>query len=213
MNRNNILIIGLVLVVFLVLLFVYTTPEEVKEVEKIEIIKTDNNMNLDPSTHKLEEGKKYLAVIKTNKGDMKVELFADKTPNTVNNFVYLAKEKFYDGIVFHRIIKDFMIQAGCPKGDGTGDAGYKFDDEKFEGEYTRGTLAMANAGPNTNGSQFFIMHKDNQLPPNYIIFGNIVEGLDTLDKIAEVEVSASMMGEMSVPVEPVMINTIEIIEE
>ena len=161
----------------------------------------------------IDQNKQYFAILKTTKGDVKLELFAGKTPITVNNFVSLARKNFYDDTVFHRVIKDFMIQGGDPKGDGTGGPGYKFDDEPFEGEYTRGTLAMANAGPNTNGSQFFIMHQDYQLPKNYVIFGKVVEGLEVVDRIAESPVSPSPSGELSVPQDPTSISSIEIIEK
>ena len=108
----------------------------------------------------IDASKKYTAVMKTSKGDITVELDAANTPKTVNNFVFLSQKGFYDGLTFHRILKDFMIQGGDPKGDGTGDAGYKFDDESIIKDYLPGTLAMANSGPNTNGSQFFIMTGD-----------------------------------------------------
>ncbi|PIU73929.1 peptidylprolyl isomerase, partial [Candidatus Roizmanbacteria bacterium CG06_land_8_20_14_3_00_34_14] len=111
-------------------------------------------------TAKTNKAKILTAVLHTEKGDMTVSLNTNDTPKTVNNFVTLAKKGFYNGTIFHRVIKGFMIQGGDPKGDGTGGPGYKFDDEPFTGEYTRGTIAMANAGPDTNGSQFFIMHAD-----------------------------------------------------
>ena len=155
---------------------------------------------------------KYTAILHTSKGDIKVELNEDQTPKTVENFVTLAKKDFYNGTVFHRVIKDFMIQGGCPDGTGMGGPGYKFDDEPFTGEYTRGILAMANAGPNTNGSQFFIMHADVALPKSYIIFGKVIEGLETVDKIAESEVELSMTGEPSKPVEPTTVDNLEIVE-
>ena len=154
--------------------------------------------------------KKYTAVLHTSKGDITVKLNEDQTPKTVENFVSLAKKDFYNGTIFHRVIKDFMIQGGCPDGNGMGGPGYKFDDEPFTGEYNRGTVAMANAGPNTNGSQFFIMHADVPLPKNYTIFGQVIEGLETVDKIAEAEVIPG--GEGSSPVEPVKITSVEIIE-
>jgi cyclophilin family peptidyl-prolyl cis-trans isomerase len=174
--------------------------------EKIENFHPEKNMIL-------EQGKTYRAKIKTSVGDMLVELHHDHVPVTVNNFVYLGKSGFYNDVIFHRIIDGFMIQGGDPTGTGSGGPGYRFGDEKFIGEYTRGTLAMANAGPNTNGSQFFIMHHDNPLPPNYTIFGNVLEGLDIVDAIATAEVEASMRGESSTPVDPVVISEIEIIEE
>jgi len=156
----------------------------------------------------------YKAVIHTTKGDIKIDLFEKKTPITVNNFVFLSKETFYNNTVFHRIIKDFMIQGGDPLGTGTGGPGYKFEDEPFEGEYVRGTMAMANAGPNTNGSQFFIMHKDTPLPKNYVIFGNVMDNdsLKVLDLIANSEVKSSFTGEKSTPIEKTTITSIEILE-
>jgi cyclophilin family peptidyl-prolyl cis-trans isomerase len=161
----------------------------------------------------LDTRKKYQAVMSTDKGDMTIELFASATPVTVNNFVFLAKEGFYDNTIFHRVIKDFMIQGGDPTGTGSGGPGYKFNDEKFGGEYTKGTVAMANAGPNTNGSQFFIVHKDVALPKNYVIFGKVVSGLETLDAIATAEVTNSHGGEASSPKVPVKITKVTINEE
>ncbi len=128
--------------------------------------------------------------------------------------MYLSKIGFYDGTIFHRVIKDFMIQGGDPLGNGTGGPGYTFNDEPFDGEYVRGTVAMANSGPNSNGSQFFIIHKDyTQLPKNYVIFGKVVEGMDVVDKIAEAPVEDNGAGEMSKPISPVTINKAEVIEE
>ncbi len=148
----------------------------------------------------------------TTEGTISIKLRADKTPITANNFVSLARKGFYDGTVFHRVIKGFMIQGGDPKGNGTGGPGYKFDDEPFEGEYNRGIVAMANSGPNTNGSQFFIMHQDYPLPKNYVIFGEVVEGIEVVDKIAEAEVTPSVTGESSTPVSPVVVEAVEIFQ-
>jgi cyclophilin family peptidyl-prolyl cis-trans isomerase len=159
----------------------------------------------------LDKTKKYSASIKTSLGDIEIELYADKTPVTVNNFVALAKKNFYNNVIFHRTIKGFMIQGGDPTGTGSGGPGYKFADEKFDGEYTRGTIAMANAGPNTNGSQFFIMHKDNPLPKNYVIFGKVTKGLETVDAIAEAPTKPE--GEGSSPVNPVKILSVAITEK
>lgn len=160
-----------------------------------------------------DQNKKYTAVLKTTEGDITIEFNAQMTPKTVKNFVTLARKNFYNNTTFHRIIKGFMIQGGDPKGDGTGGPGYRFPDEPFEGEYVRGTVAMANAGPNTNGSQFFIMHKDNPLPKNYVIFGRVTSGLEIVDKIAEAPVTMSSSGENSRPVNPVKILSIVITEE
>ncbi len=154
----------------------------------------------------------YQAVLNTSVGKITIDLNSDQTPITANNFVSLAKANFYNNTVFHRVISGFMIQGGDPKGDGTGGPGYKFADEPFTGEYVRGTVAMANSGPDTNGSQFFIMHQDNGLPKNYVIFGKVSSGMDTVDKIATASVSASFTGEMSVPVNPVKVLTVDIVE-
>ncbi len=169
---------------------------------------------LKPPDMQIDSSKKYQAVITTSVGDITVSLTADKTPITVNNFVTLAKKNFYDNTKFHRVIKGFMVQGGDPKGDGTGGPGYTFDDEPFDGEYTRGTIAMANAGQNTNGSQFFIMHQDYALPKNYVIFGKVVTGMDVVDKIATAQVSADpRSGENSIPVTPVVVASVTIIEK
>ncbi len=173
---------------------------------------SDINNSKQPPAMQIDKNKKYTAVLKTSEGEITIELSADKTPVTVNNFVALARKNFYDGTIFHRVIKDFMIQGGDPDGDGTGGPGYKFDDEPFEGSYTRGTVAMANSGPNTNGSQFFIMHADYELPKNYVIFGRVTEGLDVVDKIASAPVTAGSSGEDSKPVNPVKVNSVEIKE-
>jgi len=134
-----------------------------------------------------------VAVVDTNQGTIKIQLYRSVAPKTVENFVKLATQGFYDSTKFHRVIKDFMIQGGDPlsKDDtkkdswGKGDPGYKFDDEPVTLDYKRGIVAMANSGPNTNGSQFFIMQKDNlTLPKSYTIFGNVIEGMDVVDKIA-----------------------------
>ncbi|MBI2322886.1 MAG: peptidylprolyl isomerase [Chloroflexi bacterium] len=157
--------------------------------------------------------KTYSAIIETNKGSMTAELLVKEAPQTVNNFVFLAREGFYDGVVFHRIIKGFMVQTGDPTGTGTGSPGYRFNDEPVRRDYKRGTLAMANAGPNTNGSQFFVIHQDYPLPKNYTIFGQVVDGLDTLDKIAGAPVRRHpQSGENSVPTEELRITRVTIRE-
>ena len=161
----------------------------------------------------IDAKKTYTAKMKTSAGEIDISLNAAATPITVNNFVFLAKKNFYDNVIFHRAIKGFMIQGGDPTGTGSGGPGYQFNDEQFTGEYLRGTLAMANAGPNTNGSQFFIMHADYPLPPNYVIFGKVIKGLDVVDKIAEAPVTMSASGENSKPVTPVKILSVEIVEK
>ena len=127
------------------------------------------------------------AVFDTSRGQIKVELFADKAPLTVANFVNLVQRGFYDGLNFHRVIPDFMIQGGCPKGTGTGGPGYKFEDETGNGvKHDRGVLSMANAGPNTNGSQFFITHiKTDWLDRKHTVFGQVIEGQDVVDAVVQ----------------------------
>lgn len=206
MKNKIILLIIFCLIVFAVLSFT-TNKKEIKE---------ESNKNMDytecANYKGLDKYKTYYALIKTSKGDIKVELNTKETPITAGNFICLAEKGFYNGIVFHRTIPGFMIQGGCPDGIGTGGPGYKFDDEPFDGEYNRGIIAMANAGPNTNGSQFFIMHTDYQLPKNYVIFGQVVEGINVVDMIAEAPTVQDGM-ENSRPVEPVAMESVEIISE
>jgi cyclophilin family peptidyl-prolyl cis-trans isomerase len=163
-----------------------------------------------PYPMEIDTKKNYEAVLTTTEGVIIVQLNASKTPITVNNFVTLSRKNFYDNTIFHRVIKGFMIQGGDPKGNGTGGPGYTFADEPFTGEYTKGTIAMANAGPNTNGSQFFIMHSDYPLPKNYVIFGKVTKGLEIVDKIAEAPTKPG--GEGSTPITPVKILSVQINE-
>ncbi len=162
----------------------------------------------------LEPTRRYSATIRTNHGAMTLELFAAEAPRTVNNFVFLAREGFYEAGCFHRVIRDFMIQGGCPEGSGRGGPGYRFQDEPVTRPYVKGTLAMANAGPNTNGSQFFIVHGQNVgLPPNYTIFGMLVAGEETLDTLANAAVTSGGSGESSTPAQRLEIRNIEIDEQ
>ena len=153
----------------------------------------------------IDQNKSYTAVIQTSMGDLTVEFFSDTAPVTVNNFVSLSNDGYYDNIIFHRVISGFMIQGGDPSGTGHGEygkfPGYTFEDElNNQQPYEKGILAMANAGPNTNGSQFFIMHVDYPLPYQYTIFGKVTDGLDVIDTIASVKTA-----EGDKPVEDVVI--------
>lgn len=133
----------------------------------------------------IDLGKVYTATLDTNHGEIVIELDAARSPQTVNNFVFLANDGFYDGVIFHRVIDGFMIQGGDPTGTGRGGPGYGFRDEiEGSGNYARGTVAMANSGPNTNGSQFFICHTDAGLPHSYTIFGQVTSGMEAVDSIA-----------------------------
>lgn len=166
-------------------------------------VKTYNS----PPPMVIDPAKSYTATLETTAGTMVLELFPQEAPLAVNNFVFLARDHFYDGVIFHRVIRGFMIQGGDPTGTGRGGPGYRFPDEPVQRSYTRGTLAMANAGPNTNGSQFFIMHADYPLPPNYTIFGQLIEGEDVLDKIA-----TAPTGPQDRPLNPVAIKSVRISE-
>ncbi len=145
----------------------------------------------------------------TNAGPITIELFDEDAPRTVENFRRLAGEGFYDGLSFHRVIKDFMVQGGCPEGTGTGGPGYTFEDEFNQRKVVRGALAMANAGPNTNGSQFFIVTTDAApwLDGKHTVFGEINEGMDTVDTI-----EATPTGAGDQPIEPQLIERIELSE-
>ncbi|MEP6960837.1 MAG: peptidylprolyl isomerase [Acidobacteriota bacterium] len=139
-------------------------------------------MAIDPS-------KSYTATFKTTRGEIVVELFAKDAPKTVNNFVFLAKDKFYDGLNFHRVIPNFMVQGGCPSGSGTGGPGYRFEDEvknRQNQSHKPGVLSMANAGPGTNGSQFFITHVDcSYLDDKHTVFGKVTKGKDIVDSVKQ----------------------------
>ncbi|MCH2508083.1 MAG: peptidylprolyl isomerase [Dehalococcoidia bacterium] len=165
-----------------------------------------------PPSMSINPDSEISAIINTSSGQIKINFFPSDAPITVNNFVFLAKEGYYDDVIFHRVVEGFMIQGGDPTGTGMGGPGYTFPDEPVSRDYLRGTMAMANAGPNTNGSQFFIMHKNGGLPKNYTIFGEVVEGIDVVDTIANLEVSMSGSGEMSKPVNPTKILDIAIEE-
>ena len=133
----------------------------------------------------IDTSKQYTATIETGKGNIVLELFASDVPVTVNNFVFLAREGFYDGTTFHRVIPDFMAQGGDPTGTGTGGPGYKFADEFTEHTHVTGALSMANAGPNTNGSQFFITYSpQHHLDGKHSVFGQLIDGMDVLKTIA-----------------------------
>jgi cyclophilin family peptidyl-prolyl cis-trans isomerase len=157
---------------------------------KLEPLTTDRKTQFSNAEQVLEKGKDYRAVIETTKGTMVLDLYQDKTPMTVNNFVFLARHHYYDGIVFHRVLEDFMAQTGDPTGSGRGGPGYKFGDETSTNlsHNAKGILSMANAGPGTNGSQFFILFKPQpHLDGRHTVFGKVIEGEDVLDKITRID--------------------------
>jgi cyclophilin family peptidyl-prolyl cis-trans isomerase len=160
------------------------------------------------------------AVIKTSYGEMTIAFWPDVAPKTVENFKNLARKGFYDGTAFHRIIKGFMIQGGDPAGNGTGGEsawGGRFPDEikrsspLYQAGYRRGIVAMANSGPDTNGSQFFIMHQDYPLPPSYVIFAKVTRGMDVVDALASTPTTAGPDGEASKPVIPPKLQKVTIL--
>jgi len=145
--------------------------------------------------------------MKTSEGDIVFELFDEDAPKTVSNFKQLISQGFYDGLIFHRVIDNFMIQGGCPQGTGTGGPGYTFEDEINQHKIVRGALAMANAGPNTNGSQFFIVTTDEApwLDGKHTVFGEVRDGMDVVERIGTTQTDARDR-----PVEPIGIETIEV---
>ena len=161
-----------------------------------------------PPEMQIDSQKIYRITIETNRGDMELELYPECAPKTVNNFVFLAREGFYDGVVFHRVISDFMIQGGDPTGTGSGGPGYKFEDEVAENllKHETGMISMANAGPNTNGSQFFVtLAPTPHLDGRHSVFGKVNNGVDVVRKIGSVPT-----GPMDSPTEPVVMNKVTI---
>ena len=144
-------------------------------------------MQIDPS-------KAYDATITLDRGTITMRLDPSRAPKTVNNFVSLARDGYYDGLTFHRVVPEFVVQGGCPEGTGTGGPGYRFEDEPVKGEYELGAVAMANSGPNTNGSQFFICIDDcrQKLTPSYNLFGDVTEGIDVAQLVAVGDVMRSV---------------------
>lgn len=222
-NYTNYIIGFLILIAVGGIIYAINMPDKsVSERELTNDVIGASAQNINTATNTNTTNKKMSATYKlkmeTNKGNIELELNTNIAPKTVENFLKLSNSGFYNGVKFHRVINGFMIQGGDPnsKDDkavntwGMGGPGYKFEDEIFDTEtyrtgYKRGVLAMANSGPNTNGSQFFIMHADYPLPPNYTIFGKVISGLETVDAIANVQT-----GQSDRPVEPVVINKITV---
>jgi cyclophilin family peptidyl-prolyl cis-trans isomerase len=142
----------------------------------------------------IDTSKAYEATITLDRGTITMRLDPSRAPKTVNNFVSLARDGYYDGLTFHRVVPEFVVQGGCPQGSGTGGPGYRFEDEPVKGEYELGAVAMANSGPNTNGSQFFICIDDcrRKLTPNYNLFGDVTEGIDVAQSVAVGDVMHSV---------------------
>lgn len=218
MNKKNTMILfGLVILfVFIGIIFVVNYNNELKEIDEDisniqngeQEIEEDEIVNINEEDINMTQ-----ATLKTSKGDIVLEFYPELAPNTVKNFQDLAEKGFYDGVIFHRVIEGFMIQGGDPDGIGTGGPGYKFDDELDSSSeiaqkgYVRGTLAMANSGPNTNGSQFFIMHRDYPLPYQYTIFGRVIEGIEVVDAIATTETGANDKPVEDIVIDEVVVST------
>jgi peptidyl-prolyl cis-trans isomerase B (cyclophilin B) len=144
--------------------------------------------------HVIDPAKRYTATIATDRGDIVIALDHSRAPKSVNNFVFLARDGFYDGVIFHRVVDDFVIQGGDPEGTGRGGPGYRFEDEPVQGEYIPGSVAMANSGPNTNGSQFFICTVDgrHKLTKSYNLFGQVVKGMEVVTSVRQGDVMRSV---------------------
>ncbi len=171
-----------------------TTPADVSGVASTSLKNGTSSAENSVTANKeinINKNLKKMITLETNKGNITIELFEKDAPKTAQNFLTLVNKGFYNGLIFHRVISGFMIQGGDPTGTGMGGPGYKFADElnpntdSYKAGYVRGTVAMANSGPNTNGSQFFIMHRDTPLPHNYSIFGMVVSGIEVVDAIAD----------------------------
>ena len=201
------------------LLFIFCGEDASEEIPVEATIETTEEIEMTydktysaPPAMNIDEKGNYSAVIETSLGSIEIELFTDIAPITVNNFVNLSNDGYYDNVIFHRVIKGFMIPGGDPSGTGHGEMGkypgYEFQDELNNPmQYEKGIVAMANRGPNTNGSQFFIMHVDYPLPYDYTIFGKVSNGIDVVDAIANVQT-----GDMDKPVDDVVINSVDIKE-
>jgi peptidyl-prolyl cis-trans isomerase B (cyclophilin B) len=177
-TRKKLLIgLGVVIAIAVIIVVVLATmPEKPKTYSE-------------PPPMTIDTSKQYTATIETEKGNLVLELFASDVQMTVNNFVFLARDGFYDGLTFHRVVSDFVVQGGCPIGDGTGGPGYRFDDEITEHTHVAGALSMANSGENTNGSQFFITYTpQHHLDGHHSVFGQLVEGMDVLERIEQGDV-------------------------
>ena len=167
-----------------------------------------------PTVPPLDTSKTHKAIVATNKGTFTITLLPKDAPTTVQSFVFLARHHYFDGVTFHRVVPGFVIQGGDPTGTGECGPGYTFDDENTNAGYPRGTVAMANSGPNTNGSQFFVVLTDNPgLQPNYSVFGHVSSGMDTVDRIAAVPLGPTSYGEISKPRTPVVMHSVSIVTE
>ncbi len=229
MNKNTISIILTIVLVVAIIVYakisekgnktIVPTSQKEEAIESAgnnQITKEGNQMTNETTNraNQIKNGQ-YLVSIKTNLGDIQLQTYDGDAPKTVQNFITLAQKGFYNNLIFHRVIKGFMIQGGDPNGNGTGGPGYNFDDElnpntdSYKAGYKKGVVAMANAGPNTNGSQFFIMLEDYPLPNNYTIFGKVVSGQNVVDKIGVVPTGANDKPMSPVTMQSVVVEKIK----
>lgn len=217
MIKNISIIIGIAVIIFAVFYFNPSPNEQLKSLSDTkQVISTTTQLstNILTSTSAntlINKNSMHTITIETNKGTIVFETYDADAPKTVENFIKLAEKNFYNGVIFHRVIKGFMIQGGDPTGTGRGGPGYTFEDElnpateSYKTGYVRGTVAMANAGPNTNGSQFFIMHQNYGLPNAYTIFGRVISGMDVVDAIAN---TPTAPGDM--PIDKIVMNKVTV---
>lgn len=219
MNKNLYFSAVVVLAVITAIYFMWPKSQDV--LTKTDSFATSTSQTINnsdtvvqnPINSSIKQNKMHKVTLETSKGTIVFETYDADAPKTVENFIKLATKNYYNGVIFHRVIKGFMIQGGDPTGTGMGGPGYTFEDElnpsteSYKAGYKRGVVAMANAGPNTNGSQFFIMHKDNPLPNNYTIFGNVISGIEVVDAIA-----TSATDPKDKPLEKITINKVTVAE-
>ncbi len=198
MNKNVYLSVLIALIILALTYFMWPKSQEIKTITDSFSTSTSATTETKPLINNpIKKTTMHTITLETNKGTISFETYDLDAPKTVENFINLVNKDYYNGIIFHRVIKNFMIQGGDPTGTGRGGPGYTFDDElnpnteSYKNGYKRGVVAMANAGPNTNGSQFFIMHKDTPLPNNYTIFGNVISGMEVVDAIATTPTDAN----------------------
>lgn len=216
-NHNKYIALVIIIVILIGIYFLWPKESVTKTIvpeQTQETLATTTVSTNETTTNKQVKNLMNTITIETNKGNIVFETYNSDAPKTVENFITLANKGFYNGVIFHRVIKGFMIQGGDPTGTGRGGPGYAFADElnpsteSYKTGYVRGTVAMANSGPNTNGSQFFIMHKDTPLPNNYSIFGRVISGMDVVDAIAN---SATDGGDK--PLDKIVMNKVTVAEK
>ncbi len=205
--------IAAIIIVVAVGYFLRYESKEQNGFNSASILETNQNPVKNPAGSN-GASKMNIITIKTNFGEIQFETYDIDAPKTVQNFITLTEKGFYDGLTFHRVIKGFMIQGGDPNGNGTGGPGYQFEDElnpnteSYKAGYKKGVVAMANAGPNTNGSQFFIMLEDYPLPNNYTIFGKVIKGQEVVDAIGSVQTGAN-----DKPLKPVIMEKVTVVKK